>query len=201
MSQIDFTQFTYEELAHALYAKGKQAGFYKVTDKTKWRELVIADKLGHRALPKISSGKGTEGYGSDAVDQTSGTNKKAEYKSKALEDPELRNLLQLPRGNKGKTFSPLTVGGVYNGAYTYEAVDAYVDIDHYFGIFYEELCVLIIKPHTAEVIRQLRAELDRRVASAKKGSTNLNTVSINLNDTHLYEVAYKNNEWFQSQKN
>lgn len=197
MSQLDFTQYTYEELAHALYVKGKQDGFFKVTDKTKWRELVLAEKLGHKALPKISSGKNTEGYGSDAVDNQSG--KKAEYKSKALEDGELRNLLQLPKGNKGKTFAPLTVGGVYNGAYNHEAVDAYVNIDHYFGIFYEELCVLVIKPHTAEVIRQLRAELDRRAASSKKGSTNLNTVSINLNDTHLYEVAYKNEEWFQSQ--
>jgi hypothetical protein len=197
MSKIDFTQFTYEELAHALYAKGKADGFHKVTDKTKWRELVLAEKLGHKALPKISSGKGTQGYGSDAVDHAN--NRKAEYKSKAIEDQELRNLFRLPRGNKGKTYASLVVGGVYNGAYTHEAVDVYETIDHYFGVFYEELCVLIIKPHTAEVVRQLRTELDRRAALDKKGSTNLNTVSIDLDHTHLYTVAYKNTQWFESQ--
>lgn len=198
MSAIDYTQFTYEEIAHALYAKGKADGFIKVTDKTKWRELVLAEKLDHKALPKISSGKGTEGYGSDAVDFKN--NAKAEYKSKAIEDKELRNLLRLPRGNKGKTYSSLTIGGVYNGAYNYEAVAEYAKIDHYFGVFYEELCVLVIKPHTEEVIRQLTAELDRRAAASKKGSTNLNTVSIDLNDTHLYNVVYKNEQWFEEQR-
>lgn len=196
MSQIDFNQFSYEELAHALYAKGKAHGFHKVTDKTKWRELVMAEKLGHRALPKISSGKNTEGYGSDAVDHVN--SRKAEYKSKAIEDRELRNLFGLPRGRTGKTYASLVVGGVYNGAYTPEAVDVYEHIDHYFGLFYEELCVLIIKPHTQEVVGQLRAELDRRATSAKKGSTNLNTVSIDLKHTQLYTVAYKNQQWFES---
>lgn len=195
VSQIDFTQFSYEELAHALYAKGKADGFIKVTDKTKWRELVVAEKLGHKALPKISSGKNTEGYGSDAVDNITG--KKAEYKSKAIEDKELRNLLQLKRG-RGE-FKPLTIGGVYNGAYSHEAVDAYEKIDHYFGVFYEELCVLIIKVHTPEVIRQLRGELDRRAKLTKNGSTNLNTVKIKLTDTHLYEVAYRNDQWYEQQ--
>jgi len=197
MDQIDFTQFTYEQLAHALYAKGKADGFHKVTDKTKWRELVMAEKLGHKALPKISSGKNTEGYGSDAVDQQTGA--KAEYKSKAIEDRELRNLLQRSRGNRGKTYAALTVGGVYNGAYNHEAVDVYEKIDHYFGVFYEELCVLIIQPRTEEVIGQLRRELDRRAALSKQGSTNLNTVSINLTDTHLYSVVYKNQQWFDEQ--
>ena len=194
-TEIDLTQFSYEELANALYRKGKAAGFHKITDKTKWREPVMADKLGHQAFTKISAGKNSDKYGADA--EITGTGKKAEYKSKALEDGDLRNLLQLPKGKKGKTFAPLTVGGVYNGAYSHAAVDRYSDHEHYFGLFYEELCVLIIQVKKSEVERQLREEIDRREASTKKGSTNLNTVSINLDHAHLYEVAYKNDEWFR----
>lgn len=195
-TEIDLTQFSFEELANALYRKGKAAGFHKITDKTKWREPVMADKLGHRAFTKISAGKNSDKYGADA--DIVGTGKKAEYKSKALEDGDLRNLLKLAKGNKGKTFAPLTVGGVYNGAYSHAAVDRYSDHEHYFGLFYEELCVLIICVKKVEVERQLREEIDRRAKKATGGSTNLNTVSINLDRTDLYEVAYKNDEWFQT---
>ena len=48
-------QLTYEELAAALYVKGEIDGFHKVTDKTKWREPVMAEKLGHKAHTKISA--------------------------------------------------------------------------------------------------------------------------------------------------
>ena len=192
---IDLTQFSFEELANALYRKGKAAGFHKITDKTKWREPVMADKLGHRAFTKISAGKDSDKYGADADNLSTG--KKAEYKSKAVEDGELRNLLKLPKGRKGKTFSPLTVGGVYNGAYSHEAVDRYAEHEHYFGLFYEELCVLIICVKNTEVNRQLREEIDRRAKKAKQGSTNLNTVSICLDRTDLYDVAYRNDQWFK----
>jgi hypothetical protein len=193
---MDLTQFSYEELANALYRKGKAAGFHKITDKTKWREPVMAEKLGHVAFTKISAGKDSDKYGADADNPASG--KKAEYKSKALEDAELRNLLKLPKGKKGKTFAPLVTGGVYNGAYTHQAVDRYADHEHYFGLFYEELCVLIIRVKNVEVERQLREEIDRRAKVSAKGSTNLNTVSINLDHTDLYEVAYRNDQWFKS---
>lgn len=193
---IDLSQFSYEELANALYRKGKADGFHKITDKTKWREPVMASKLGHVAFTKISAGKNSDKYGADADNPVSG--KKAEYKSKALEDAELRNLLKLPKGKKGKTFAAMTVGGVYNGAYSYEAVDRYREHEHYFGLFYEELCVLVIRVDNDEVDRQLRSEIDKRMKNSGKGSTNLNTVSINLDATDLYEVAYRNDEWFQS---
>lgn len=195
-TKIDLTQFSFEELANALYRKGKAAGFHKITDKTKWREPVMADKLGHQAFTKISAGKNSDKYGADADNPATG--KKAEYKSAALEDRQLRNLLKLPKGNKGKTFSSFTAGGVYNGAYSHAAVDRYQDHEHYFGLFYEELCVLIIRVKNSEVERQLREEIDRRAEKATGGSTNLNTVSINLDHTHLYEVAYKNEQWFQT---
>ena len=88
-------------------------------------------------------------------------------------------------------FSPLSISGIYNGAYTKEAIDKYSKIDHYFGVFYKELCVLIIKVNTKYVIKTLRNGL------TKGGkSTNLNTVRVNLGDTDLYNVAYKNKDWW-----
>ena len=189
--------FTYEQLAAALYQKGETDGFHKVTDKTKWREPVMAEKLGHRAHSKISAGAGTDEYGSDAVDLATG--KMAEYKSGAIEDKEKRNLLQEVKNAHGARFAPLKVSGIYNGAYTHEAIDSYANNDHYFGVFYKEQCVLIIKPDTDYVINTLRANLEvtlAKLAAGKKATTNLNTVKVDLGDESLYTVAYRNEEFF-----
>jgi len=189
--------FTYEQLAAALYLKGEMDGFHKVTDKTKWRELVMAEKLGHRAHRKISAGAGTDEYGSDAADLAAG--KMAEYKSGAIEDKQKRNLLQEVKNARGARFAPLKVSGIYNGAYTHEAIDSYANNDHYFGVFYKEQCVLIIKPDTDYVINTLRANLEvtlAKLAAGKKATTNLNTVKVDLGDESLYTVAYRKEEFF-----
>ena len=193
---IDTTSFTLEELAHALYMKMEEAGFPKGTDKTKWREPVMAKKLGHTAHTKISAGKGSDDYGSDA---TTADGQKAEYKTRTIEDANLRNLLELPKGSKGKTFAAMKIGGVYNGYNSnYETASVkYATVDHYFGVFYKERCVLIIKPHTDEVMRQLNANY-AKFASKKSGTTNLNTVTINLSNTDTYEVAYKDEQFYSS---
>lgn len=185
---------TYEELAHALYLKGEQDGYQKVTDKTKWREPVMAEKLGHVAHTKISAGKDSDKYGSDAYDAVNDIF--AEYKTQAIEDKQVRNLLQkIKNAKNGTRYAPLKVTGVYNGAYTNEAVDAYEKIDHYFGVFYKEKCVLIVRPNTDVVIGQLREELDRRQTLAKK-STNLNSATIDLGDETTYTVVYRDEEFF-----
>ena len=44
---INFEEFSYEEIAHALYLKGEKDGYSKITDKSKWHEPVMAEKLGH----------------------------------------------------------------------------------------------------------------------------------------------------------
>jgi len=174
---------------------GKQLGYSKITDKSKWREPIMAGKLGHQAFFKISAGKNSDKYGADAVDLKTG--KMAEYKSKAIEDKEINNLLQKVKYKKtNKKYSPLTLSGVYNGAYTHEAIDRYENNDHYFGVFHDEICVLIIRPNQDEVIGQLRTEVDKRIAKGKKNkTTNLNTVRINLGDEHLYKVVWFNEEW------
>ncbi len=185
----DLTEYTYEELAAALYKKGINDGYSKVTDKTKWREPVMADKLGHVAHKKISAGAGKDEYGSDAFDPTSG--KYAEYKSNAIDDKKLRNLLQTSNGKR--RYVPLKVSGVYNGAYKESALVAYEDVDHYFGVFYQEECVLVVKPNTTNVMRQLRENNAKR----KPGqTTNLNTVVVDLGDVSSYEVSYKKESFF-----
>ena len=197
MKEKDLIKFSYEELAHALYVKGKQDGYHKITDKTKWREAVVAEKLGHRAFTKISGGRDSDKFGADADDPITG--RKAEYKSSAIEDKQVRNLLEKIKSVKtGSRYVPLTVGGVYNGAYTHEIIDKYVDHDHYFGIFYEELCVMVMRVDTKEVIKQLRSEVDRRSKLKRKSSTNLNTVRLNLKDRHLYQLVYRDEAWFEA---
>ena len=191
----ELMKYSYEELAHALYLKGLSDGYPKVTDKTKWREPVMAEKLDHLAHKKISAGAGSDEYGSDAFDAT--TNTYAEYKSNAIDEKQVRNLLQLPKGKNGNTYVPLKVSGVYNGAYKEGAIDKYEKIDHYFGIFHQEECVMIIKPNRKLLIDTLRENNSKR----KPGkSTNLNTVEINLGDKSTYETAYKKESFFESYK-
>lgn len=181
--------------AHQLYVLGKKAGYPKITDKTKWREPVMAGKLGHKAFEKISAGKKSDKYGADALNETTG--KMAEYKTMALNDRQIKNLLQKVKNiKKGTKFSALKIPGVYNGAYSHEAIDAYEKHEHYFGVFYEEECLLIIRPHQEIVIGQLRAEVEKRLINNKKGSTNLNTVIISLEDTDSYDIAWRNKAWF-----
>lgn len=197
---VDLASLSYEDLAHALYVKGKKDGFHKVTDKTKWREPVMAAKLGHSAHWKISAGANSDEYGSDAYDSVN--DKMVEYKSAALEDKAVRNLLQQNRSN-GNRFAPYTVCGVYNGAYNHEAIDKYASVNHCFGIFVEELCVLIINPNTTFVINQLRNNLNKSETERAKGkhkTTNLNTVAVNLvADRDEYTVSYINKEWWEQQ--
>lgn len=184
--------FSYEDLAHALYLKGERDGVHKITDKTQWREFVIADKLGHTAFDKISAGKGSDKYGADAYEADGQT---AEYKSKSINDKEVRNLTRQVRNhNTGLRFSALKVPGVYNGAYTQDAIDAYSKHNHYFGVFWKERCVLIIKPTTDYVISTLTENNNNRKDGA---TTNLNSVVVDLDDVSNYEIAYKDNDWFE----
>ena len=77
--------------AHMLAVIGKQLGYPKITDKTKWREPIMADILGHTAFKKISAGKDSDKYGADA--QVS-DDLMAEYKTKALEEKQPRKYKQ-----------------------------------------------------------------------------------------------------------
>ena len=194
--KLNEDDFTYEELAHMIYLKGEKDGYSKVTDKTKWRELVIADKLGHIAHKKISAGAGSLEYGSDAKDVSNGIY--AEYKATSAVDKDLGQLLGKVKYKKtGEKYVPFTIKGIYNGAYKGDAIEKYSKIDHYFGVFFKEICILIIKVDTEYVIKTLRTGMLKQTEGKTK---NLNTVSVNLGDTHLYEVSYKNEMWWNENK-
>lgn len=189
---IDFEKHTYEELAHALYMKGLEEGFRKITDKTGWRENVIGEKLNHEVYKTISSGCNSDGEGSDAKCNVTGN--RAEYKSKALDDKDLNNLFQ--RSYRKRNYSPLKISGVYNNAMKPGALEKYKNIDHYFGCFYQEKCVLIIQVNTKHVIRCLEAAIEKKKAG-NSTTTNLCAATVSLADTHLYRVAFKDHEWFK----
>jgi len=198
--------YSYEELARAIYLKGERAGYPKVTDKIKWRELDMAEKLKHVAFEKISAGKNSDKYGADAYEADGKT---AEYKSKALGDPEVRNITRQIRNSKtGSRYVALSVAGVYNGAYTQEAIDSYAEHNHYFGVFYKEQCVLIIKPKTEHIIQTLTKQNTKRLEKNKlliaegkdPKTTNANTVTIKLDNTDIYETVFKDKKWFEERK-
>lgn len=190
----DLTECSYEELTAALFNKGLKDGYPNITDKTKWREPVMAEKLGHVAHKKISAGAGKDEYGSDAYDVENEVY--AEYKTQSLKDKDLNNLFQRKKRNGG-TYVPLKVSGVYNGAYKESALDAYEKVDHYFGVFYREECVLVVKPNTDHVLSQLRENNAKRKPGA---TTNCNTATVNLADESTYEVAYKKESFFAARQ-
>lgn len=193
MSQQELQELM-QDLVIAVAKIGKKLGYKKITDKTKWREPIMAGKLGHRAFEKISAGKNSDKYGADAY--ILGTDLMAEYKSQALSEKQLNNLLRKTKNKKTKSkFAPLVVKGVYNGAYTYEAVEAYKKHKHYFGVFYDEKCLLIIEPKMKYLIDTLNAGV-KEMLKKKKKTTNCNSVTINLGDKSLYTVVYRDEEWF-----
>lgn len=192
MTNLDqLLELDYETLAHVLYLKGNADGYQKVTDKTKWREPVMASKLGHKAHKAISAGAGSAEYGSDAYDSVRG--EYAEYKTTSINDDDeasVRKILGMP-SRSGRIVKEATVGGIYNGAYKDSAIEAYSSIAHYFGVFYQEKCILIARIPTPEVIRQLTNNNNNR----KPGkSTNLSSVSVPLSKA---EIVYDNREYLK----
>ena len=195
MSQQELQELM-QELVIAVAKIGKKLGYQKITDKTKWREPIMAGKLNHEAFDKISAGKNSDKYGADAY--VTGTTLMAEYKSQSISEKQINNLLGKVKNKKTKSkFSPLVVKGVYNGAYTYEAVDAYKKHKHFFGVFFDEKCVMIIEPKMKYLIDSLNEGVKKiQKSKSKKKTTNCNTVSINLGDKSLYKVVFRDEEWF-----
>ena len=189
---------TIEEIARALYLKCENYGLQKGTDKTKWREAVTAELLNHDVFEKISAGKDSDQYGADARNPLTG--KKAEYKSQAILSKEIRNLCEHKK-NSGGNFSPLTIRGVYNGAFYQEAIDSYYKNEHYFTTFYKEQPLLICQIDPEVVRSQLEdglAKMEENRKAGKKVTTNCNTVKVSLSDTDSYKICYRNDEWFEN---
>jgi len=60
------------------------------------------------------------------------------------------------------------------------------------------MCVLIIKVKTDYVIETLQKGVAKMLAKKNKTTTNGNSVAVSLGNTHLYEVVYRNEEWFKN---
>ena len=69
-------KYTYEQLASALYTKGISDGYGNVTTHSKWRELIMAEILGHKSHDNLIDPNAPS---SDAYDAENNIN--AEYKS------------------------------------------------------------------------------------------------------------------------
>lgn len=192
---MDVENMTLEQLAHALYARMETMGYKKGTDKTKWREVVVADKLGHNAHATISSGTSDNSvnYGSDAT-TVDGT--KAEYKSMAIEDGQLRNLYEQQKTAKTK-YVALTAEALYNGYISNRdtAFPKYLEIEHYIGVFYKEECLAITKVKTDVVMDQLEEAYNKYVARGRKGTTNCARVHVKLGDPETNEIVYWNDKY------
>lgn len=174
--------FSLQEIISAAVIAAKENGQENIFSHYKFREIALAELLGHKAHDKVSNG---DGRGSDAT-EPDGTF--AEYKS--IKDNH--KILDYYTGKiKNKRKKQLKIGMVYNGAYSPEKISAYVNVNHYAGIFNElEEPVLVIKVNTEHVIQTLTKNLEKMKGGK---TTNFNTVSIDLfseEDKKVYEVIY-----------
>lgn len=172
------------EQIHILF---REEGISKPLDKSKWREYVVAKKIGHEVHKKASAGALSEQYGSDATDTQSVLH---EYKSKTL-SPRQEKLFDNGSLNA-------TIGMVYNGAYKEGAIEAYKRVKHKLTLFSETTgkLVAVIEVPTKEVVSQLQANLENmqsQIKAGKKKTTNCNTVYVRFNNgaPNIGKVVWK----------
>ena len=203
-NQPQVLEMSVAEHSHGLYKSMENMGYPKGTDKNKWREVVMAQIMNHTVHPKISAGKNSPMYGSDSFGHIEdGVVKGNEYKTMSILQKQLKNLMRLNRtlkNGKLKQYDPITITGVYNGFNSnYEqANQTYSSINHFFGVFFEEKPLLIIQVKTEYVMEVLNRNYQAWVESQNRGkvkSSNLNNVAINLGDTHLYDVIWKDDKF------
>ena len=182
-----------QEMNEALRIIEGLAKKYKIPnilDKNKYREFQTAGALQHSMFTSASGGKNSEDtYGADAHDANG---KKCEYKSYTLVE-ECRTIK--PKGAVRKLISrfhnkqEIAFVGVYNGAYTHEAIDRYRKVTHYFTAYIGTQPLLTIKVPTEEIIRQLTHNLE----TSTKKTTNANSVRVtgHIGD---FDVVWRNEE-------
>ena len=150
----------------------KEFGVSNPLDKSKWREMIVAEELGHKLFLNASGGKSNdETYGADARNVESG--KKSEYKTATMTKAHYE---KFKKGTLKKQYSL-----VYNGAYDHEIIDRYEEIDHYLILFYGGENVCTVKVPVEYVIETLRRNLDAKDARRAGGetvTTNCNSVTV-----------------------
>ena len=142
----------FSDLMKSVILIGRILGFPNILDKYKWREVIMAENLNHVAHDKGSAGANTDNYASDA---TAPNGEKVEYKTKNLQDENIRKIIDGVLG-----INDFTVSGVYNGAYKEGAIEKYWEISHEFGVFNQEELIFSVKPNIETVTGQLTENRD-----------------------------------------
>lgn len=151
--------------SHVLF---RSEGIKKPFDKSKWREYIAAEKLGHIVHPNASAGIQSECYGSDAFS----TNKvPQEYKSKTMNPKQEQHLRRGAFNGR--------VSMVYNGAYKKGAIDRYKNIVHILTLFSEQTgeMIMAVQVPTSHVISQLENGM-KKMTPGK--TTNCNNVYVDF---------------------
>jgi hypothetical protein len=174
--------FSLQEIISAAVIAAKENGQENIFSHYKFREIALAELLGHKAHDKVSNG---DGRGSDAI---SPEGVFCEYKS-VKDNHQIYDLYKGKIKNKRK--KQLKISMVYNGAYSLEKIEAYKKVDHYAGLFNElEEPVLVLKVKTSHVIETLTKNLEKMKGGK---TTNFNSIHIDLfseADKEFYEVVY-----------
>jgi hypothetical protein len=143
-----------------------------------YREMIIAEYLGHNHKTSKANNKTSENYGSDAQDPSDG--RPCEYKSMSCKsDVQERRILNRESGM-------VRLDGTYNGAYTEESVRQYRErgIKHYFSLWNPGITpyapLAIVRVDAEHVARQLMEGV-KKIQESDDGSTNNNKASVKVN--------------------
>lgn len=174
---------TFEDVIDYAFKLGAEKGFKDPLDKSKYREIITAEKLEHILFEGASGGKNNDDtYGADAKDAEGN---KFEYKSK-----------KVTVGNKNKGVLNGKYSFEYNGAYSKENIDSYSSTSHVFTIYDKVNLLIAVKVPTDYVCNTLYKvleEKEKRRALGEKVTTNFNPVSLKFNNgvPEIGEILYE----------
>jgi hypothetical protein len=183
-------QYSVEDImtaANILLEAGLERGFRKMTDKYKWREVIMGELMHHHVFAGMSGNKSAD---------ASNEGKLSEYKTMTIDEEDysrMNGLQVLTKKGKVSAQTSAFKAAVYNGAMNTQVIESYRNIDHYFGLFYRERPIKIYKVDSNFVADRLLEGLvgvQKRVE--KGGSTNLNLVHFDVTniDTNFFTEVY-----------
>ena len=154
-----------------VFELAEEKGIPDPLDKSKYRELITAEKLGHNLFSGASGGKYNDAtYGADATDSEG---RKVEYKSCKVSKRDYEKFL---KGELKKKYSM-----IYNGAYSAENIERYRDTRHVLTLFHNEKLLMSIEVPIDHVIDSLYKVLEAKEIRRSKGervTTNCNSVVV-----------------------
>ena len=164
---------TFEYYLGKVFELAEERGVEDPLDKSKYREIIAAETLGHNLFTGASGGKYNDAtYGADATDEN-GT--KVEYKSAKVTSTQYKKFLS---GKLKKKYSM-----VYNGAYDHASIERYKNIRHILNLFHKEKMIMSIEVPTDYVIETLTENLEydnRRRDNGEVVTTNCNSVYVQI---------------------